>query len=177
MGQKGRTMHRHLILPLLLAVSGAHRASALDDPSGACAGDKGDNHVNFRVADVSDVAADKDNNHVNFRVATDGDHAILADLVPGVRGVEVCADSVGGTALRVVVRPDGVVEVNGRAQGACDPADTCRLAVAWACGTGSATVQVSDGLGVILAGQWELPLAPSEIRIAAAEVLFLSVRP
>jgi hypothetical protein len=67
--------------------------------------------------------------------------------------------------------------VNGEDFALCDPAAECRIALTWAADTGALAVQVEEADGSLAVAQYHLPEAPTELRIEAAEVSWLSVTP
>jgi hypothetical protein len=135
--------------------------------------------------------------HVEFRVDPNVEYLAHVDVFPGEEGAEICATDRGDghvdfgvesatdeatgergnghVDFRIVVRPDGVVEVNGQVLAVSDPAAGCRISLAWSPGSGTIGVQATDATGGRRAGQYALATAPEVVQITAAEVRYLSV--
>ncbi len=79
--------------------------------------------------------------------------------------------------FRITIQPEGRVDVNGQEFAACDPADGCRLSLAWSSGASTLVVQVEQADGSLAAGQFYLAEAPTEISVKAAEIRLLSITP
>ncbi len=156
----------------------------------ATGGDQGYDHVDFSIG-----GGDKGQGHVDFCIDPGAAYSVEVELLPGENGAEICCLGERGNGhvdlsiasyclgergnthvdWRIAIRADGVVEVNGEQTALCDPAEGCRVSLAWCPGTGALVVQVADVAGTALAAQYAIAEAPEEVCITAAEVRSLSV--
>jgi len=176
-----------IVLGAAVARGGVHPAT--DTQLESSDGGRGQDHVDFSVGGTDhvdlaigqsrdDVGEDRGNGHINFSLAPDGGFSLDAafqladqriDLV-GARGDE-------RECFRITIQPEGRVDVNGQEFAACDPADGCRLSLAWSSGASTLVVQVEQADGSLAAGQFYLAEAPTEISVEAAEIRLLSITP
>ena len=173
-----------------------HVDLSIDGADGASGDDKGDGHVDLSIdgsdsttggdmcdGDVDssvDTAGGRENGHVDLRIDPAAAYTVAADLVPGAQGAEICGfegdRENGHVDFRIVIHPDGRIEVNGQGLAVCDPAEGCRISLAWWPGTGALAVQAEDASGGVCAAQYVMDGAPDGICISAAEVRSLSVQ-
>jgi hypothetical protein len=120
-------------------------------------------------AELLGLGGDKGFDHVVFSSGSDTSAAGTGDL----------AEDRGNPHIdfRIAIRPDGLVHVNGEELALCDPAEGCRISLAWSAAAGALVVQVRAADGALVAAQYHLAAAPSELRVEAAEIRWLSVTP
>lgn len=156
-------------------------AASLRGSAGAA--EKGENHVDFRGAGASGEEC-----HIAGLTTS---FAADAHLLPGSRGAELRGGDMGDGHVdfsggdrgnghidfRITIDPGGRVDVNGEEFARCDPAEGCHLALAWSASGGAMVVEVVAADGALVAAQYHLAEAPTELRIEAAEIRWLAVTP
>lgn len=145
-------------------------------------GERGENHVEFAIGESGDgLVEDRGNGHINFSIAPDGGFSLVGEFLLADREAEIVAgigaEGDNGCDFRIAIQPDGRVDVNGQEFAACDPAEGCRLSLAWSSGTSTLVVQVERADGSLAAGQFYVAEAPTEITVQAAEIRALSITP
>ncbi|HEX5138695.1 MAG TPA: hypothetical protein VFY93_17115 [Planctomycetota bacterium] len=164
-------MARILVLVIFAALAAASAIEPGDSWAGdSLSGEKGGSHIAFRES-----SADRQ----VLSLAASGNYVCHADLSAAEVGASVCGVDKGNDHIdfRIGIDPDGVVCVNGEELTVCDPADGCRLALAWSGSGKTLVVQVTAADGALAAAQYYLEEAPTELRIAAADIRGLSITP
>jgi hypothetical protein len=147
-------------------------------------GEKGEGHIDFRASELGVHGACSLTAHLilganGASVALSGDTGFdHVDFSSGEDTGEFANDRGNGHIdFRVTVHPDGRVDVCGEEFAVCDPAEGCHISLAWSAATGALAVQVVDADGARVAAQYHLAEAPSELRVEAAEIRWLSITP